>query len=154
MLFRSEYEELQPVVDPSGALAPHAPSIWAEVPGNLHVDDERGDKAATDAAFAKAAHVVKRRYDITRLHAQYLEPRGVVGDYDPRQQRHVLYADVQYPHRVREMLSNRVFKLPAHRVHVITGDVGGGFGTKGWQYPEHRLMLWAAKQLGRPVKWN
>jgi carbon-monoxide dehydrogenase large subunit len=153
-LVEVDYEPLPANVNGARAVQPGAPAVWAECPDNRSHVQELGDKAATDAAFAKAAHVVKRRYEVTRLHAQYMEPRGVVGDYDVKNERYVLYADVQYPHRVREMLSNRVFKLPAHRVHVITHDVGGGFGTKGWQYPEHRLMLWAAKLLGRPVKWN
>ena len=153
-LIEVDYEALPANVNGARAVQPGAPAVWPDCPDNRSHVQELGDKAATEAAFAKAAHVVKRRYEVTRLHAQYMEPRGVVGDYDARNERYVLYADVQYPHRVREMLSNRVFKLPAHRVHVITHDVGGGFGTKGWQYPEHRLMLWAARKLGRPVKWN
>ena len=153
-LVEVDYEPLPAVVNGARAVQPGSPAVWEECPDNRSHVQAVGDKAGTDAAFARAAHVVKRRYEITRLHAQYMEPRGVVGDYDARNERYVLYADVQYPHRVREMLSGRVFKLPAHRVHVITHDVGGGFGTKGWQYPEHRLMLWAARQLGRPVKWN
>src|SRR5207237_4577561 len=67
--------------------------------------------------------------------------------------RYTLYADVQYPHRVRQALAPRIFKSPEGRTRVIAGDVGGGFGTKGWQYPEHRLVLFAAKRLRRPVKW-
>ncbi len=153
-LVEVDYESLPANVNGARAVQPGSHAVWAECPDNRSHMQEIGDKTATDAAFANATHVVKRRYEVTRLHAQYLEPRGVVGDYDVKNDRYVLYADVQYPHRVREMLSNRVFKLPAHRVHVITQDVGGGFGTKGWQYPEHRLMLWSAKKLGRPVKWN
>ena len=65
-----------------------------------------------------------------------------------------LYADVNYPHRVRNMLANMVFKVPESKVRVVCHDVGGGFGAKGWQYVEHRLTLWAAKKLGRPVKWS
>jgi aerobic carbon-monoxide dehydrogenase large subunit len=61
---------------------------------------------------------------------------------------------VQYPHRVRTALANNILKVPEHSIRVIAGDVGGGFGTKGWQYPEHRLVLWAARKLGRPVKWT
>ncbi len=72
----------------------------------------------------------------------------------PREERFTLYADVQYPHRVRQMLANSIFKMPEQSIRVVAGDVGGGFGTKGWQYVEHRLMLWAARKLGRPVKWR
>ena len=89
---------------------------------------------------------------ITRVHAQYLEPRGAIGDYDPGEDRYTLYADVQYPHRVRGVLA-KILGVPEPRVRVIAGDVGGGFGAKGWQYAEHRLVLWAARRLGRPVRW-
>ncbi len=133
---------------------PGAPPVWDECPDNVSHVFEAGDKAATEAAFARAAHVVKRRYVITRVHAQYMEPRGAIGAYDPGEDRYTLYADVQYPHRVRNMLAANIFKVPESKVRVVAGDVGGGFGTKGWQYVEHRLMLWAARKLGRPVKWT
>src|SRR5206468_12302169 len=108
---------------------------------------------ATDAAFASAARVIRRRYVITRVHAQYMEPRGALGVYDAGEDRYTLYADVQYPHRVRNARASDIFQVPEHQIRVIVGDVGGGFGTKGWQYPEHRLTLWAARKLRRPVKW-
>ena len=73
--------------------------------------------------------------------------------WDPGEERYTLYADVQYPHRVRQALATRIFKIPESRIRVVAGDVGGGFGTKGWQYPEHRLVLFAAQKLRRPVKW-
>ena len=98
--------------------------------------------------------IVKRRYVITRVHAQYMEPRGAIGTYDPAEDRYTLYADVNYPHRVRNMLANMVFKVPESKVRVVCHDVGGGFGAKGWQYVEHRLTLWAARKLERPVKWR
>src|SRR5262249_38940735 len=76
------------------------------------------------------------------------------GSYDPGEDRYTLYADVQYPHRVRYALATMVFRIPEHRIRVVAGDVGGAFGAKGWQYPEPRLVLWAAGKLGRPVKWS
>ena len=97
--------------------------------------------------------MVRGRYVITRVHAQYMEPRGALGVYDPGEDRYTLHADVQYPHRVRHVLATSIFRVPEHRIRVIAGDIGGAFGTKGWQYPEHRLVLWAARKLGRPVKW-
>src|SRR5207247_8211939 len=109
---------------------------------------------ATEAAFAKAHRVVRRRYVITRVHAQFMEPRGSLGVYDPNDDRYTLYADVQYPHRVRNALAGSIFKVPEHKIRVVAGDVGGAFGTKGWQYPEHKLVLWAARKLRRPVKWT
>src|SRR6266853_279992 len=94
------------------------------------------NRAATEAAFAKAAHIVKRRYVISRVYAHFMEPRGAIGVWDPGEDRFTLYADVQYPHRVRQALATRIFKIPESRIRVVAGDVGGGFGTKGWQYAE------------------
>ena len=149
-----EYEPLPPVTSVAEAARADAPRVWDENPDNISHTYERGDRAATEAAFARAAHVVKRRYVITRVHAQYMEPRGAIGTYDPAENRYTLYADVNYPHRVRNMLANMVFKVPESQVRVVCHDVGGGFGAKGWQYVEHRLTLWAARKIGRPVKWR
>ena len=143
-----------PAVTSTAAAASGGPAVWDACPDNISNLHEAGDKAATDAAFARAAWVVRRRYVITRVHAQYLEPRGALGAWDPGEGRYTLYADVQYPHRVRNALATNIFKVPEHTIRVIVGDVGGAFGTKGWQYPEHRLVLWAARKLGRPVKWS
>src|SRR3989441_379889 len=82
-----------------------------------------------------------------------MEARGALGVYDRGEDRYTLYADVQYPHRVRTALATNILKVAEHRIRVIAGDIGGAFGTKGWQYAEHRLVLWAARKLGRPVKW-
>jgi carbon-monoxide dehydrogenase large subunit len=147
-----DYEPLPSVTSTADAVG-GAP-VWDECPDNICNLHEAGDKAATEASFAKAARVIKRRYVITRVHAQYMEPRGATGVYDPSEDRYTLYADVQYPHRVRNALASNIFKIPEHQIRVIAGDIGGAFGTKGWQYPEHRLMLWAAKKLRRPVKWS
>ena len=135
-------------------MAPGAAPVWDECPDNVSNVFEAGNRAAADAAFARAAHVVKRRYVITRVHAQFMEPRGVVGVWDAGEGKYTLYADVQYPHRTRNALASRIFKVPEHTIRVIAGDVGGAFGTKGWQYAEHRLVLWAARTLRRPVKWT
>ncbi len=150
-LVRVDYEPL-PAVTATAAAVGGAP-VWDECPDNVSNVFAVGDAAATEAAFARAARVVRRRYVITRVHAQYMEPRGALGVWDPGEERYTLHADVQYPHRVRTALASNIFQIPEHRIRVIAGDVGGGFGTKGWQYPEHRLVLWAARRLGRPVKW-
>jgi carbon-monoxide dehydrogenase large subunit len=149
-----DYEPLPSATNTAQAAAPGAPRVWDENPDNISHTFDKGDRAATEAAFAQAAHVVRRRYVITRVHAQYMEPRGAVGSYDKFEDRYTLYADVNYPHRVRNMLANNVFRVPESKVRVVCHDVGGGFGLKGWQYVEHRLTLWAARKLGRPVKWK
>ena len=147
-----DYEALPAVTSTADAIG--GPAVWDECPDNVSNVHEVGDRAATDAAFAAAARTVRRRYVISRVHAQYMETRGALGVWDPGEQRYTLYADVQYPHRVRTALATNILKVPEHQIRVIAGDVGGGFGTKGWQYPEHRLVLWAARRLGRPVKWR
>jgi carbon-monoxide dehydrogenase large subunit len=147
-----DYDILPSVTDTAEAAAgKHA--VWDDCPDNISNLFESGDKAAADAALGKAAHIVRRRYVISRVYAHFMEPRGAIGVWDPGEDRYTLYADVQYPHRVRQALATRIFKIPESRIRVIAGDVGGGFGTKGWQYPEHRLVLFAAKRLRRPVKW-
>ncbi|MBN9539358.1 MAG: xanthine dehydrogenase family protein molybdopterin-binding subunit [Alphaproteobacteria bacterium] len=153
-LVEIEYEALPSVTLTEDTVKPGAPAVWDDCPDNISNYIERGNKAATDEAIRNAAKVIKRRYVITRVHAQYMEPRGTLGTYDQGEDRMTLYADVQYPHRVRNMLAQNVFKVPESKMRVIAGDVGGGFGTKGWQYVEHRLTLWAARKLLRPVKWT
>jgi carbon-monoxide dehydrogenase large subunit len=153
-LVRIEYEPLTSTTATAEAGRPGSHPVWDECPDNVSNVFETGDRAATDAAFARADRIVRRRYVITRVHAQYLEPRGALGVYDPGEDRYTLYADVQYPHRVRHALATTIFRVPEHRVRVIAGDIGGAFGTKGWQYVEHRLVLWAARRLGRPVRWT
>src|SRR5438552_7460247 len=149
---RIDYEPLPSVTSTAEAVG--GPAVWDECPDHISHVPEIGDRAATEAAFARAARVGRRRYVITRVHAQYMEARGAVGAWDPGEQRYTLHADVQYPHRVRTALATNILNVPEHQIRVIVGDVGGGFGTKGWQYPEHRLVLWAARRLGRPVKWR
>ena len=149
-----DYEELPSVTATAEATLPGAAPVWPECPDNISHVYEVGNKAATEAAFAGASHVVKRRYPISRIHAQFMEPRGALGVYDEPSERYTLYCDVQYPHRVRAVLAGSVFKIPEHRIRVVANDVGGAFGAKGWQYVEHRLVLWAAQKLRRPVKWS
>ena len=127
-----DYEALPSVTDTAEA-ANGRIAVWDECPDNISNLFEAGNKIATDAAFTEAAHIVRRRYVISRVYAHFMEPRGALGVWDPGEERFTLYADVQYPHRVRQALATRIFKIPESKIRVIAGDVGGGFGTKGWQ---------------------
>ena len=148
-----DYDILPSVTDTAHTVDADAPLVWDDYPDNISGLYQAGDAAATENAFAAAHRVVKRRFVISRVFAQYMETRGAIGSYDPREDRFLLHADVQYPHRVRQLLAEKIFSVPEQNVRVVARDVGGGFGTKGWQYSEHRLVLWAARKLGRPVKW-
>jgi len=153
-LVEIDYEPLPSVTATNEAGLAGSPPVWDECPDNVSNVFETGDRAAVEAAFARAVHVVRGRYVISRVHAQYMEPRGALGAYDPDEDRYTLYADVQYPHRVRQILASGIFRIPEHRIRVVAGDIGGAFGAKGPQYVEHRLVLWAARMLKRPVKWS
>ena len=115
-LVEIDYEPLPSVTSTADAARPDAPRVWDENPDNISHTYERGDKAKTEATFAHARHIVRHRYVISRVHAQYMEPRGAIGTYDPGEDRFTLYADVNYPHRVRNMLANMVFKIPESKV--------------------------------------
>ena len=153
-LVEVDYEPRDSVTGLDAALQPGSPRVWDECPDNVSHVHVLGDAKATDAAFARAAHVVKRRYVITRVHSAYMEPRGAIGQYDPLEDRYTLHCDSQTPHRVRELLSREILKVPESQIRVIGYDIGGAFGGKGPQAVEHRLVLWAAKRLGRAVKWQ
>jgi len=106
-----DYEPL-PAVTSTAAAASGGAAVWDECPDNISNLHEAGDKAATEAALARAARVIKRRYVITRVHAQYLEPRGALGVWDAAEGRYTLHADVQYPHRVRNALATNILRVP------------------------------------------
>ncbi len=132
---------------------PVAEPVWAECADNVSNVFEVGNRAATEAAFARAAHTVKRRYTVSRVHAQFMEPRGGLGEWHAAEDRYTLHCDVQYPHRVREIVAGAL-KVPENRVRVVSQDIGGAFGAKGWAHAEHRHVLWLAKKLRRAVKWT
>ena len=149
-----DFDMLPSITDTAQTVESDAPRVWDDYPDNIAGLFQSGDADAAASALTGAAHVIKRRFVISRVFANYMEPRGAIGDYDPREDRYTLYADVQYPHRVRQLLAEKIFRIPEQNVRVVSRDVGGGFGTKGWQYAEHRLSLWAARKVGRPVKWS
>ena len=148
-----DFEPLEATIDTAVADAETTPALWQEAPGNESFVHFLGDRDAVDAGFAKAAHVVERRFTISRVTSNTMEPRAFLGDVD-RAGRYTLYAAVHYPHRLRSALARDIFGLPENRVRVIAGDVGGSFGLRGGMYPEQILVLWASRETGRPVKWT
>jgi carbon-monoxide dehydrogenase large subunit len=147
------YRPLPAVTEAVAALAPDAPLLWDEAPGNLSYRFERGDKAAVAAGFAAAAHVVEIELVNNRLVVVPIEPRAAIGSYDRAADRLDLLLTGQGVHSLRQQLAASVFGVPAEHVVVHAPDVGGGFGVKNFLYPEWVLVLWAARRLGQPVKW-
>jgi carbon-monoxide dehydrogenase large subunit len=149
-----DYEELPAVPDMPSALRPGAPQLHPEAPGNVVYDWSIGDEAATDAAFAKAANVVRLELTNNRLVPNAMEPRAALADYDAAEEHFTLYSTSQNPHVARLVLSAFYNIAPEHKLRVVAPDVGGGFGSKIFIYPEEMVALWASKKVGRPVKWT
>ncbi len=149
-----EYEELPAVADIHAAIKAGAPQLHPEAPGNQVYDWVIGDEGATDAAFAKAANVVKLDVTNNRLAPNAMEPRAAIADYDAAEEHFTLYTTSQNPHVARLVLSAFYNIAPEHKLRVIAPDVGGGFGSKIFIYPEEMVALWASKKVGRPVKWT
>jgi len=152
-LIEVEYQELPTIVATADAVKKGAPLVWDDCPDNICFVQIDGDKAATDAAFARAAHVTKHRFVINRVTAASMEPRGCVGSYSPFDGRYTLYTTLQRTFAFREDLCRTVLKVPENKVRVVAGDIGGSFGMKTPVANEVALVLLAAKLLGRPVKW-
>jgi len=148
-----DYESLPAVSDVERALAPGAPQLYAEAPGNVSLDWEHGDAAAVDAAFARAAHKVSVRLADTRVAPCALEPRAATGAWDEKSGRYTLTASTQGVALVRKVLAEAVFRCPPESIRVLTHDVGGGFGMKVQPYAEYAALLYAAKRCARPVHW-
>src|SRR6201985_841582 len=149
-----EYEELQAVPDARAAIKPDAPQLHPEAPGNVVYDWALGDEAAVNAAFAKAANVVTLDLTNNRLVPNAMEPRSAIADYNEAEEHFTLYTTSQNPHVARLVLSAFYNVAPEHKLRVIAPDVGGGFGSKIYIYPEEMVALWASKKVLRPVKWN
>ncbi|HEY0105459.1 MAG TPA: xanthine dehydrogenase family protein molybdopterin-binding subunit [Rhizomicrobium sp.] len=147
-----DYETL----DAAGTLtaAPNGAQIWESAPGNESFDWEDGDKAGTEAAFAAAAHTVSLDVVQNRVSAMPMETRNAIGVYDPAADDFTLYVTSQGAANIRGALATRILGLPVEKVRVITKDVGGGFGMKGFLYPEQPAVLIAARKIGRPVRWS
>src|SRR5271169_4073398 len=152
-LIAVDYEPLPAAVDTAHALDLGQPLVWDTAPGNLCFDWEVGDGAAVARAITAARHRIVLELVNNRVVVNSMEPRGAIGEYDPGEDPYTLWSSTQGSHFVRNLLAESIFKIPENRIRVVTRDVGGGFGMKLFLYPEHALVLWAAKKLGRPVKW-
>jgi carbon-monoxide dehydrogenase large subunit len=147
-----DYAPLPAVTSIAAAQAQGAPQIAEGVPGNTCLFWRTGDARAVDAAFAAAAHTVRLPLDNHRIVINPIEPRGIVGSWDAAEQRYTAHVSSQSIHATRDNTA-RALGVPPAAVRFIAPDVGGGFGAKNFIYPEHVLVLWAAKRVGRPVKW-
>lgn len=148
-----DYEELPPAVATAAAAAQGAPKVWDESAGNVIIDGDEGDAAATEAAFAKAAHVVRLATTCQRITGVPMEPRAALGGYDPDSGQYTLYTccggAVRYAREIAHVLGTTQDK-----VRVVMHDVGGSYGTRNTVYAELPVVLWAAKRLGRAIKWT
>jgi aerobic carbon-monoxide dehydrogenase large subunit len=148
-----QFDHLAAASDVDRALAKDAPAIWPGAPGNIALDWEDGDAAAVDAAFARAAHIERVKLIDTRLAPSAIEPRAAIASFDPQTQRYTLIAPTQGVAVVRKILAENVFNVPANQIRILTYDVGGGFGMKVQTYSEYAALLYAARRVGRPVRW-
>ena len=146
-----DYDPLSAAADPMAAIEPGAPLIHGEAPGNISFRWEKGDRENTDAIFAEAAHIVRTRLINSRVVIAPIETRAAIGDWDG--DRFTLYTPSQGPHFLRRQLARDIFNMPKDAFRLVTPDVGGSFGMKIFLYAEQVLVLLAARELGRPVKW-
>jgi carbon-monoxide dehydrogenase large subunit len=148
-----DFEPLPAVTETIKAIAPDAPLVWDEARSNVCVDAEVGDAAATARAFERATHIVKLQTWVQRVTGVPLEPRAAVGSHDRASGRTTLYAGSGGVVRQKHELAG-VLDVPVDRIRVVSGDVGGNFGTRNAFYPEFALVAWASRRIGRPVKWT
>src|SRR5947208_6768821 len=148
------YEELAAVADIRAAIKPGAPQLHPEAPGNVIYDWALGDEAAVKDAFSKAANVVSLELTNNRLVPNAMEPRAAIAEYNEAEEHFTLYTTSQNPHVARLVLSAFYNIAQEHKLRVVAPDVGGGFGSTIYIYPEEMVALWASKKVRRPVKWT
>jgi len=148
------YEVLDAIVDPKAATQDGAPQVHDDVPNNTIFDWELGNKDETDAAFENAHHVTELSYHNQKLVPNAIEPRAALAYFDSNDDKYTLYTTSQNPHLARLIIAAFVLSIPEHKLRVIAPDVGGGFGSKIFTYNDECGVLWASKQIGRPVKWT
>jgi carbon-monoxide dehydrogenase large subunit len=147
-----DYEPLPAVIDATAAVAKDAPRLYDDLP-NIMIDAEVGDAKATDAAFARAAHVTRLDTWVNRVTGVPMEPRAAVGVYDPATQRYTLYAGSGGIVRQKKEIAG-ILGVPFESVRVVAHEIGGNFGTRNSFFPEFALVVWGSRKVGRPVKWT
>jgi carbon-monoxide dehydrogenase large subunit len=148
------YEVLDAIVDPKAAVLDGAPQVHDDVPNNTIFDWELGNKEETDAAFENAHHITELSYHNQKIVPNAIEPRAALAHFDSNDDKYTLYTTSQNPHLARLIIAAFVLSIPEHKLRVIAPDVGGGFGSKIFTYNDECGVLWASKQIGRPVKWT
>jgi carbon-monoxide dehydrogenase large subunit len=148
-----DWEPLPHVVDPEKAIGKSAPAVWPQHKNNVSFDTAIGDKTKTDDAFRRAAKVVSLKVINPRVVTNYMDTRGAIAEYDAASDLLTLTVSSQGPHAIRDVLCNAVLKIPPEKMRAITPEVGGGFGTKLFPYREYALVVIAARNLKRPVRW-
>ena len=148
-----DYQPLPALSTLHSATAAGATAIWDTCPGNVAFDWARGDEAATAAALADAHRVTRVELVNNRIAPVFMEPRSAMAEYDPIADRLTLHAGSQSAHRLQVLLTD-MLGLDTAQLRVVTPDTGGGFGARGGVYPEFALVLFAARRLGRPVRWT
>jgi carbon-monoxide dehydrogenase large subunit len=148
------YQPLPAVARAADAVRPGAPQLWDEAPDNLCLEIEAGDAAATEAAFARAAYVVRLDSWIRRVTGVPMEPRTVIAEYDAAGGCYTLHSGSGRGVAKLRLDLAQVLGVEPERVRVVCGDMGGNFGTRNYFYPEYALLPWAARRVGRPIKWT
>jgi len=147
-----DYEPLPAAITAEAAAAPGAPAVWPDNPGNEAFTFEAGDRAAVEAALARAPRVIRMHIPVNRVTANSMEPRGCLAYYDAAEERYTIRCTVQSVHQIRAALAGQIFRVPHHQIRVLCDNMGGGFGMKGGCYPEYGLSLWASEVVGRSVR--
>ena len=152
-LIEIDYEPLAANTDTRKALSNGAPVVWDACPDNTCYRAELGDRVAVDRAFSGAHHVTRTELFVPRVAVNAMEPRAALGDYSLSDDRYTLFSGTQMPHDMRHWLASSVLHVPESQIRIVSPDMGGSFGLRATIFPEIALVLWAARQLGRPVKW-
>ncbi len=153
-LVEVDYDAQPAVASVKDATAPGAPVVWDQAPGNTCFDWHLGERGPVDAAFAIAHKIVEIEVVNNRVIPNAMEPRAAIGEYDAADDQLTLYTTSQNPHLIRLLLGAFVLGVPEHKLRVVAPDVGGGFGSKIFHYAEEAIVVWAARKIGRPVKWT